>query len=434
MALAADASAFIDSLTTAEIVALGYDWSLHRRHTQGLPDGAWNIWLIMTGRAWGKTRTGAESIRELVNRRHVKHIHLIGRTAADARKVMVEGESGLLSCCAGDIGNVPRYVGNQSVVIWPNGAKAHLFSAEEPESLRGPQCEAFWADEVGAWKYPQDTWDNAMLGCRLHKRSPWAIVTSTPRPTGLVKALIKAAKDKPGEVVLTRGHTNENTALSASTVQYYIDKYGGTRLGRQELAGELLDDNPNALWQRAWIEDARVEKAPDLKRIVVAIDPNAVSTADNSAAGIVIAGVGYGSPANYYVLDDCTVEQATPQEWGLAAKRAYERRCADRIVAEVNQGGEMVAHVLRSVDPSLPVKTVHASRGKVIRAEPISALYEQGRVHHVGAFPALEDEMCEWQPGEPSPNRMDALVWALTELSGPSGGAAVIDFNVFPEF
>lgn len=358
------------------------------------------MWLILAGRGFGKTRVGAETVRRWA--RKYRYVNLIGATSDDARDIMINGESGILAICPPS--ERPRYIQNASRLEWPNGAQSLIFTAAEPERLRGKQHEKLWADELGAWRYPE-AWDQALMGLRLGD-NPQAIVTTTPRPTKIIKGL-----STDPTVTITRGSTYDNRDnLAPSFFDEIIKRYEGTRLGRQELNAEILDDNPNALWKRADIDRARGVKVSDLPRVVVGVDPSATSTGDE--AGIITAGrVG----EDYYTLADDSV-QGSPLEWARAAVTAYHRAKANLIVAESNQGGEMVTAVIKQVDPTVPVKLVHASRGKATRAEPVAALFEQGRGHHVGSFPALEDELCEWEPGMESPNRLDALVWAYTEL------------------
>ena len=396
----------INSLSDEEVEVLMYDWVIWARDNQldpGLSNEK-NIWLILAGRGWGKTRTGAEYVRQLVQEGY-KRIALIAPTPADARDVMIEGESGLLSVCPE--WEMPIYEPSKRRLTFPNGAIATVYSGYKPDQLRGPQHDAFWADELAAWQYLQETWDMLMFGLRLG--NPRGIITTTPRPLPLIKELIKSKN-----VIVTRGSTYENREnLADAFFNAIIGKYEGTRLGRQELNAEILDDNPNALWNRRNIEANRVTKAPDLKRLVVGVDPNASNTENSDEIGIIVAGIdneGIG-----YVLEDLSM-LGSPNEWGTTAITGYYKYKADRIVAEINQGGNMVEFVLRSIDKNIAYKGVHASKGKYTRAEPISALYEQNKVKHVGTFPKLEDEMCEWEPGMDSPNRMDALVWALTEL------------------
>ncbi len=396
----------INSLSDEEVEVLMYDWVIWARDNQldpGLSNEK-NIWLILAGRGWGKTRTGAEYVRQLVQEGY-KRIALIAPTPADARDVMIEGESGLLSVCPE--WEMPIYEPSKRRLTFPNGAIATVYSGYKPDQLRGPQHDAFWADELAAWQYLQETWDMLMFGLRLG--NPRGIITTTPRPLPLIKELIKSKN-----VIVTRGSTYENREnLADAFFNAIIGKYEGTRLGRQELNAEILDDNPNALWNRKNIEANRVTKAPDLKRIVIGVDPNASNTEKSDEIGIIAAGIdndGIG-----YILEDLSM-LGSPKEWGTTAITGYYKYKADRIVAEINQGGNMVEFVLRSIDKNIAYKGLHASKVKYTRAEPISALYEQNKVKHVGTFPKLEDEMCEWEPGMDSPNRMDALVWALTEL------------------
>lgn len=361
------------------------------------------MWLVKAGRGWGKTRVGAEWVRSVAT--PGARIALVGATAADVRDVMVEGESGILAVC--EPWNRPLYEPSKRRLTWPNGAMATAYSAEEPDRLRGPQHTHAWADEVAAWASP-DTWDMLLMGLRLGAR-PRAVVTTTPRTVPLMRAI----QASPG-LVITRGSTRDNAAnLAPSFLSSLMTRYEGTRLGRQELDGEELDDNPDALWSREAIDGLRVREAPELARVVVAIDPATTATASSDETGIVVAGLGVDGRG--YVLADRS-GRYKPDEWARRAVEAYHAHKADRIVAEGNQGGDMVTHVLRTAWPDAPVRIVHASRGKVARAEPVAALYEQGRISHVGSLPQLEDQMCSWTPGQASPDRMDALVWALTEL------------------
>ena len=400
--------AAIGTLTDDEAAALLYDWKFWARPSQLPPPGDWRVWLILAGRGFGKTRSGAETTIDRVRRSVSKRVGLIAPTAADARDVMVEGESGILACSPPDFR--PLYEPSKRRLTWPNGAVATLFSAEEPDRLRGPQHDFIWADEPAAWKYPE-TWDMAMFGLRLGT-NPQVVATTTPRPTRLIRDLVA----DPGTVV-TRGTTYENARnLAPAFLTAIVKKYEGTRLGRQELNGEILDDNPGALWSRNVIEALRVREHPPLLRIVVGVDPAVTSDPESDETGIVVAGV--DAAGHYYVLADASL-QGTPLTWATAVKRVYDQYRADRVVAEKNNGGELVEANLRTVDRTLSYRGVWASRGKQTRAEPISSLYEQGKVHHVGTFPLLEDQMCDWAPdsGDPSPDRMDALVWAITELT-----------------
>jgi predicted phage terminase large subunit-like protein len=363
----------------------------------------------LAGRGFGKTRSGAEWVRAQVGAGTAKRIALVAPTAADARDVMIEGESGLLAIAPSD--DRPLYEPSKRRLSWPNGAVATLFSADEPERLRGPQFDAAWCDELAAWRYPA-AWDNLMMCLRLGEH-PRVVVTTTPKPVRLVRALLKSP-----DCVVTRGTTRENARhLAPSFLAAIVKQYEGTRLGRQELEAELLEDVPGALWTRDAIERARVATAPVLRRVVVAIDPAASSGESADETGIVVAGL--GEDGHGYVLDDLS-GRYRPHEWAARAIGAFRKHAADRIVAETNNGGEMVEATLRTVDGNVPYKPVHASRGKIARAEPVAALYEQDRVHHIGAFPSLEDQMCTFvagvAAGQSSPDRVDALVWALSEL------------------
>jgi len=379
---------------------LQYRWGILARDKQRLPQDAFFVWLILAGRGFGKTRTGAETVRIWKNSYPI--VNIIGATADDARDIMIEGESGILAICPPD--ERPLYVSSKRRLEWQNGAVSLIFTADEPERLRGKQHMKIWADELASWRY-DEAWAQAMLGLRLGD-NPQAIVTTTPRPTKIVRELAEDNRN-----IVTVGTTYENKAnLAQGFFDYVISKYEGTTLGRQELLAQILTDNPGALWKRADIDRARVVSAPVLERIVVGVDPSATSGGDE--AGIITAG---RAGEDYYTLADDSV-QGSPQIWATAAVTAYHKYKANLIVAEDNNGGEMVEAVIKQVDPTVPVKRVHASRGKATRAEPIAAISEQGRDHHVGAFAKLEDELCLWMVGDASPNRLDAKVWALTEL------------------
>jgi len=399
----------LTGLTNAQAKALLHDWRFWGRPEQQEPAGEWRTWLILAGRGWGKTRTGAETVRRWATSGRFERIALVARTAADVRDVIVEGESGLLAIHAAH--ERPEWNPTRRRLEWPNGVIATTYSAEEPDQLRGPQHAAAWCDELAAWRY-SDTWDQLQFGLRLGD-SPRVIVTTTPRPTPLVRS-IAAAPD----TVLTRGATKDNRKNLAKGVVADLERrYAGTRLGRQELDGEILDDNPGALWKRSAIDSARMREAPPLRRIVVGVDPAVSATAQSDETGIVVAGVGFDG--RWYVLGDYS-GRYSPEQWASRVVAAYRDHKADRVVAEVNQGGDLVVGNLRTVDRNLPVATVHAKRGKALRAEPVSSLYEQGRVSHVGSLAALEDQMTAWDPSgdEASPDRVDALVYALTELMG----------------
>lgn len=408
---------FLQSLSPAERLALRHSWPAWARPEQLAPPGDWDHWLILAGRGFGKTRSGAEWVLDQVERKGRKRIALVARTAADIRDVMVEGESGIMTVA--HPARRPIYEPSKRRLTWPKlGAIATTFTADEPDQLRGPQHDGAWCDEIAAWRYGQETWDQLQMILRLGTQ-PQACITTTPRPTPLVKMLVSDPFElgKPGGTAITKGSTFDNQAnLAKSFIRKIRKKYEGTRLGRQELFAEILDDNPGALWKRKpMLDELRVNRHPPLIRIVVGVDP-AVSSNENSAeTGIVAAGLGEDGHA--YVLDDASLV-GTPGEWGNAAVTVYNTRKADRIIGEVNNGGDLVEANIRAVANDVSYKAVRASRGKQTRAEPIAALYEQKRVHHVGQFPHLEDQLCDWDPttGTKSPDRLDALVWTLTEL------------------
>jgi len=416
-------SKLVWSLTPKEADEFNYDWSRWARDSQKSPTGDWRVWLLLAGRGFGKTRTGAELVRARVGAHTARRIALVAPTAADARDVMVEGESGLLAIAPP--WDRPLYEPSKRRLTWPNGAVATIFSADEPERLRGPQHDFAWCDELAAWRYPA-AWDMLMYGLRLGD-DPRATVTTTPRPTKLIRALLADPK-----VVVSRGATAENRAnLAPAFLDQIVRRYEGTRLGRQELDAEILDDMPGGLWRRGIIEATRTSARPELSRVVVAIDPAASASEAADETGIIAAGRdgnGHG-----YVLTDGSGRYA-PAEWARVAIAAYCAHRADRIVAEINNGGDMVEATLRMVDPNVPFSAVRAARGKVARAEPIAALYEQGRIHHIGAFPQLEDQMCSFtsdfdrRAAGYSPDRVDALVWAFTELLvEPPAGDAIFE-------
>jgi phage terminase large subunit-like protein len=400
--------AIVEGLSTEQQQAMLYDWGVWRRPKQATPAGQWRKWLIMAGRGFGKTRTGAEFIREQVNAGTAQFIALVGATAADVRDTMIEGQSGILSVFPP--GQRPQYEPSKRRVTFHNGAVATAYSADEPDRLRGPNHDTAWADELAAWRYA-DAWDQLTLGLRIGHH-PRVVITTTPRPVPVIKQLVET---NDGTVIVTRGSTYENISnLAPSFVNEMMRRYEGTTLGRQELHAEVLDDIEGALWHRVALDALRVHKPPTMKRVVVAVDPAASNNASSNETGIIVAGIGTDGKA--YVLEDKTIK-GSPNEWGVAALAAYHQFQADRIVAEANQGGDMVAHTLRTVDKNAPIKLVRASRGKRTRAEPVAALYEQGRVHHVGFLTQLEDQMCGWVPDiGSSPDRVDALVWAITEL------------------
>ena len=378
-------------------------WLETARPNQLPPAGAWNIWLLLAGRGFGKTRTGAEWVRRLAVGLPDARFAVVAPTYADARDTCVEGPAGLLSVIPKSW--VKAWNRSMGELTLTNGAHIKLFSADTPERLRGPQFHYGWCDELAAWEYPE-TWDQLMFGMRLGSR-PQVVVTTTPKPTPLVKELMGRA-----DVHLTRGATFDNAKhLAPAALAQLRARYEGTRLGRQELFAEIVDDVEGALWTRQMLEDACLSEAPvRMKRIVVGVDPSG----GHAETGIVVCGL--GSDDKGYVLADCTVA-GSPDTWGRTVVEAYHGWRADRVVVEKNFGGDMAEHTIRMVDRNVSIKTVLASKGKVPRAEPVAALYEQRRVHHVGRFPKLEDQMCTYTSDDKvSPDRLDAMVWALTEL------------------
>lgn len=407
----------IGELSGTAALSLLHDWPQWARRDQLPPDGDWWMtWFLRGGRGSGKTRSGAEWVQTEVVAGRASRVALVGPTVGDVRDVMVEGDSGILAIARPN--QRPTYEPSKRRLTWPNGAQATTFSADKPDRLRGPQYDLAWCDELGAWRYATDAWDNLMLGLRLGLAR--CCVTTTPRPIKIIRDL----RDDPtcAMVVMTTWENYEN--LSQVFYDRNVKKYVGTRLGRQELMAEILDDVPGALWRRGMFDERRqppqkynAEGEPigiDAVRIVVAIDPAATSEEDSNETGLIVVARctdGFG-----YVLDDGS-GRYTPDGWARRAIGLYNRWEADRIIAETNNGGEMVERVLRIVDRTIPYKAVHASRGKQIRAEPVAALYEQGRVFHIKPFDELEDQLCTWTPDDPtSPDRLDALVWALSEL------------------
>ena len=403
------------SLSHEEADAILYDWDFWARPSQKLPPGDWRVWLIRAGRGFGKSRAGAETVR--IWQRDFPIVNLIGATADDARDIMVEGESGILAVCPNN--ERPQYKGSKRQLLWPNGSKSLIFTADEPDRLRGKQHYKLWCDELASWRFPEEAWNQAMLGLRLGS-SPQAVVTTTPKPLKIIKDLMAAHTTYE-----THGTSYENRVnLAPAFLGQIITKYEGTRLGRQELNAELLEDNPGALWHHDQIDKLKVEKAPELDRIVIGVDPAVTSTEDSAETGIIVAGRGKEYPPHFYILGDLSL-RGSPDTWAERAVYAYRTHQADRLVGEVNNGGDLVEAVLRTKDLQFAYMAVHASRGKLTRAEPIAALYEQGRVHHVGTFGALEDELCDFDPnvGQKSPDRMDALVWAIWELTNGAESA-----------
>lgn len=408
-----DKAKLLAAMSDAEAAALAHDWRFWARPAQLAPAGDWRVWLIMAGRGFGKTRTGAEWVREQISAGRNRGA-LVGPTAADVRDVMIEGESGILAISPQH--ERPTYEPSKRRLTWPNGAICTAYSADEPNRLRGPQHEFAWADELAAWNYP-DAWDQILLGLRLGS-DPRVCVTTTPRPRQLIRDLVASPLTH-----VTRGSTYDNALhLAPSFLSAILDKYEGTTLGQQEIHAHLLDEAPGALWNRSLIDTHRVAAPPPLRRIIVAIDPAITSRADSDETGIVAAGIDEHGHA--YILADAS-GRYTPDGWAKRALAQLDALGGDRIIAEKNQGGDMVETVIRQQAERAPVKLVHASRGKIARAEPIAALYEQGRVHHVGAFSLLEDQLCNYAPGvDWSPDRLDALVWALTDLCIDGGRIA----------
>ena len=408
----AQIQAAIEGLSDEEASKLLYDWSLWARKSQLPPEGSWHTWLILAGRGWGKTRVGSEQVRAW-QEMGFSRFALVGQTPAEVRDVMIEGESGILACSPP--WNMPKFEPSKRKLTWPNGAFAMTYSAENPDLLRGPQHEKAWVDELAKFQYITETWDNLILGLRIGE-DPQALVTTTPRPSKVLREMISDPK-----TAVTRGSTFENVAnLATPFLDVILSKYEGTRLGRQELYAEILDDNPGALWNRDIIDKHRVSKKPELRRIIVAIDPAVTSRATSDETGIIVAGL--GTDGHGYVLEDVSM-RASPDTWAKAAVAVYSKWEADRIIGEANNGGDMIESTIRTVDRSVSYRKIWATRGKQIRAEPIAALYEQGKVHHIGYFPVLEDEYCEWEPGMESPNHLDAAVWALTELMINTSGS-----------
>ncbi|WP_245895051.1 DNA-packaging protein [Devosia submarina] len=390
--------------TNAEIVQLYYDWRQWALPKQLPPEGDWITWLLMGGRGSGKTRAGAEWVRTLAAK-GIGPIALVGETMTEAVSIMVRGDSGILNTHPDEERPVLR--GNS--LRWPNGVEAMIMSASDPDRFRGPQFAAAWCDEIAKWPHGEEAWDQLQFGLRLGDR-PQQLATTTPRPTRLVKRLLADP-----HAVVTRMRTEDNRAqLAPAFLEAVVARYRGTVLGRQELEGELIDDLPDALWQRGMF---RPFTGGQLERIVVAVDPPVTGNARSDACGIVVAGrLGEGVA----VLEDCTLKPAAPLAWARRAVAAFHAHDADAIVVEVNQGGDLVRSVIGQIDGNVPVREVRASRGKWLRAEPVAALYGRGLVSHAEGLSALEDEMCAFGPGGKSdghsPDRVDALVWAVTEL------------------
>lgn len=426
-----DVTEFLGSLDENALLSLPWIFEFWALPHQIPPRGAWKTWVIMGGRGAGKTRAGAEWVRAEVEGAgpndpgRSRRVALVGETVDQVREVMILGESGILACSPPD--RRPEWHASRKMLEWPNGAVAQVFSAHDPESLRGPQFDAAWADELGKWKKGGETWDQLQFALRLGK-TPRQVVTTTPRNVGVLKAILKNPS-----TVITHAPTEANRAYLAESFLTEVQaRFGGTSLGRQELEGVLVEEVAGALWSMPQLDGARLDVVPELTRIVVAVDPPVTSHKSSDECGIIVVGADTrGDPRQWraVVLEDASVRGASPEGWARAALAAMDRHKADRLVAEVNQGGDLVERVVRMIDPLVPYRAVHATRSKMLRAEPVAALYEQGRVAHVRGLAKLEAQMCQmtvtgWTGGG-SPDRLDALVWALTELMvDPAGQVA----------
>ena len=437
----AERDVFLMSLGPKEFKSLAFDWKFWARKSQLTPPGHWYTWLLMAGRGFGKSRVGSEWVREKVyaNSRSplssstgIGRIALIAETAADARDVIVQGDSGILA--TSPPGFRPRYVKSDRKLEWPCGAVALLYSSEEPDQLRGPQFHAAWMDELAKYRHATEVYDQLQFGLRLGDR-PQQIVTTTPRPIPIIRRLLADPYTEGGEggTIVTRGGTFDNAANLAPTfIRQMQEKYSGTRLGRQELFAEILDDVPDALWHMRMLEVRSTDnpkgsgmsaediiRLPYMRRVVIGVDPSGSRGEEDSSDDVGIVAAGIGTDDNFYILEDAT-SSGGPAEWARAVVAAYKRHQADIILGESNYGGAMVEHAIRTVDRHAPYREVRASRGKHVRAEPIAMLYEQGRVRHVGQFAELEDQMCSMSrsgyEGRGSPDRLDAMVWCLTDL------------------
>ena len=400
-------------------------WSYQQARTGQSPTESndWNTWLILAGRGYGKTRSAAEWIAwKAISNRNTRWA-IVAPTFADARDTCAEGVSGVVQILR-EYGVLKDYNRSIGEIVLTNKSRIKLFSGEEPNRLRGPQFHGGWFDELASFKYTE-TFDQYKFGLRLGEH-PQTVITTTPRPTKQIRDLVDR-----DDVVVVRGSTFDNANnLSASALAEMRLRYEGTRLGRQELYGEIIDDVEGALWTRDLLDINRVAEQPHFARIVVAIDPAVTSGENSDMTGIVVAGL--SADAHYYVLEDLTVK-ASPQTWANVAVTAFHKWKADRIVGETNNGGDMIEHLLRQVDPSIPYRKVTATRGKLVRAEPVAALYEQHRAHHVGNLPDLEDQLCNWTPdSNSSPDRMDAMVWAITELM--EGQSSIMGLAALAQF
>ena len=422
-AMGHDLKKVLEQLDASKAEELIYTWKFWARPAQIAPPGDWNTWLINAGRGFGKTRAGVEWVREQI-KSGKRRIMAVAATNSDIERVMVKGESGFLACCwkgdktySGVELGYPDWSPTKRTLTWANGATVTFFSAEEPERLRGPQGDGAWCDELCAWNRDRDTWDMLQFCLRLGKH-PQVCITTTPKPTKLIRDIIKNAK-----TTVTSGSTFDNSANLAKTyIEAVRSQYEGSRIGRQELYAEILDEASGALWTRAILEAAEIdvedslEFSKSLARVVVSVDPATTSNEESDMTGIIVAGMDLNGIC--YILKDAT-DRYTPEQWASKAIELYHSYSADRIVAERNQGGDMVRSNFKTVDETIPIKLVHASRGKFARAEPVSSLYERGRVKHCRGLDDLEDQMVQWEPlgSIGSPDRLDAMVWAITELA-----------------
>lgn len=403
----------LEGMTRKERAALHFDWRFWARAEQLTPAGAWRYWLVLAGRGFGKTRSGAEFVREQVREGRARHIGLVGQTLAEVREIMINGPDGIMAVSPPE--ERPVFIESKRLLIWPNGAIGRAYTSEEPNGLRGPGLDLVWGDELAAWKNLDETW--TQLDLVLRRTGPLgdparAMLTTTPRPKAVVRGLLK---DPMCHV--TRGSTFANAAnLDPTFLRKLLTTYEGTRIGRQELYAEVLDDTEGALWTPAMLEACRVADYPRLEIVVVAVDPAVTSGPNSSETGIVA--VGGGDDGDVYVLEDASMK-GSPEAWGRRVVEVYDRWEADWVVAEVNNGGDLVKSNIHTADPRVPVDMVRATRGKRVRAEPVSALYEKKppRIHHVGQFPKLEEQLISWTGEEKSPDRMDALVWGVTKIA-----------------
>lgn len=404
-------------LSPEDLQAALYEWSLWARPEQLEPVGDWRKWVIISGRGWGKTRVGAEWVRAQLEAMPGCRVAIVARTYSDARDTCVEGESGLLACLPEDERSKAKWNRSLGEGALTNGSQWKVFSAEEPDSLRGPQFHCLWADEMAAWKKNRAAWRQVPFIVRL----PWhadpgragrVLVTTTPRPVAEIRELVNDPT-----AVTVRGSSFDNWRNLNALTRVELEKLRHTRLGRQELFGEILEDTPGALWKRSTIDRQRVEALPEFARIVVAIDPAVTSGEKSDETGIIVAGrADLKRGPRRYVIADRSLRGA-PYEWAKAAIDAYREFKADSIVVETNNGGAMCKGTLRSIDSTVPVVEVYASRGKRTRAEPVAASYEQGEIHHAPGLTTLEDQLCTWtDDADWSPDRLDAMVWAMEAL------------------